>query len=257
MIKKSSGSAIGTWQYNLIRKFKFDDEHKTFQFTSGRRGPFGLASYIFELHDRIYYNIRETVNRIAQGGGVSPRHVANGAGSGSVDSSSASIERVSSRELLAPPVPPHSKGSKSYHDLHVFMSLSKRSASIPDLCSRSQQRCLNNSIKSSLNSNGSYSSQGETSLSSSFSSSGQNEENEYSEVSSDYQIPKSAAMDDYQVPRHFDDPMQDYQVPRPADETYMVPRPPVWSRGYQQMGRKKIEHYYEDPDLLPCEPLQF
>ena len=42
-----NGGAVGSWPYNVIRDFSCQDGN--FSFTSGRRGPFGIEAYQFEL----------------------------------------------------------------------------------------------------------------------------------------------------------------------------------------------------------------
>lgn len=279
VIKKSNGSVIGTWLYRLIREFRFDDENKTFQFTSGRRGPFGLANYMFDLHDRIYDSIRETVNRIARGGGelesvadggggmhasgVRYLHADSGVGGGGVDGSGGGMpngldsivsgECIGSGESNAPPVPPHGRWSKFSNGHHVEMSHTRhRSVSIPDLRKRLPPARLNSSRKCSLSETSSICSQRDRSISSSSSISEESSESEYSEVCSvDYQIPRNATVCVYDTPRLHTDPVHDYQVPNPIDKTYMVPRRGGWSRVPKPMDKQgKLEHFYEDPDMF-------
>lgn len=285
VIKKSSGSAIGAWRYNLIREFRFDDENKTFRFTSGRRGPFGLANYVFDLHDRIYYSIRETVNRIAQGGGESESTADSG---GSVGRSSngrcdgrgetsggegrrgrlhnelgGTASGLDVGELQPPPVPPHRKesnNSHAYYSLPVVKSLTKqRSASIPDLRDRLPhtkklpRTSSNSSTKCSPTHITTTNSQRDSGISNSSSIDGENSGSEDSEASAIYQTPRNATVCDYQIPRSQDDPMHQYQVPRPIDRTYMVPRPATGRLSVppsREVRLNDIEHSYEDPDIV-------
>ena len=258
VIKKSNGTTIGTWQYQFIREFRFDDEEKTFQFTSGRRGPFGPANYIFDLHDKIYISIRETVNRIARGGETPETadddvsRIRNGGANGSGDlyehagssvgdrssnkrratsnhlDGSVDGEHIGGSEFDAPPVPPH-RGRKVSNGHHVVTSITKqRSASIPDLRYRSPHGSLNSSIKSNIVHASNTYSQRDRSISCSSSVSKESSEREYTEVCSDYQKPSATVSDylapnddlmhDYQIPELHDDSMHDYQTPRLHDD---------------------------------------
>ena len=276
VIKNSNGAALGVWPYCVIREFKFDDVEKTFVFTSGRRGPFGVENYSFDLHDRIYYSIRETVNRIAKGGegpDISPhrsscrnppkksegsalRHVGGGSvGTGvsrmrdrpvhSGEVSNDQYVRVLSRDYneLPPPVPPHANNKRRVsHAVPLMHSSAQRSSSIPDLRDKVFRTDSTNSEKSSpirvKNFRGSV-------ASSSSSTGGDTSMCDSDDSSSfDYQVPTNPNTSDYQVPRSQDDARNDYQIPRPVEQTYMAPR------NVSEDRVKDIEHSYEDPDLM-------
>lgn len=241
-IKKSNGKEIGSWQYIFIREFRFDDEKSQFLFKSGRRGPFGVADYLFKLHSRTYYDLRETVNRIAEGrSGSNP----------------------SKAESYKPPVPPHSSRSTptknqdgsdySYDDLPAVRSIGHhRSASNPDL---SRDPAFGRLLRKE---------HGSTRSSPSQSSSPQSSCKKTDQESKDYQIPKPATENIYSMPRPQSDPRNDYQIPTPLEETYKVPRPLNVLKSHAQSDstlllrrtgkisekiiERSLEHSYEDVD---------
>lgn len=210
-IKGSNGRKIGSWPYAFIREFRFDDERFQFSFKSGRRGPFGVADYLFKLHDRTFYGLRETVNRIAEGKSGSP----------------------SKPQDLKPPVPPHasSRGRSptrnrdsteiTYDDLPTIRSVGHhRSASNPDL---TRDFVLEKFTRKEGG--------GSTRVSPSHHSSSLTpppkpvKKLSLQCSTSDYHVPKPAIESIYNTPRPMSDPRNDYQIPKPMDETYMVPRP--------------------------------
>jgi len=278
VVKNSNGGVIGSWPYNVIREFKFEDLDKNFMFTSGRRGPFGVATYLFDLHDRIYYSIRETVNCIAKGGNVtdhahhrsscrSPQSRMEGApmhhvSGGSWGSGAPRITRernyhggstvgndqyvaVTARDdsSVPPPIPPHAshrkKLEKSPSAARCIMN--RRSTSIPDLHEKVSRADSTNSAKVSPVRMSNF----RGSLASSSSSNG----GDMSVCDSDdsvgldfHQSPQPEA--DYQIPRSEDDSRNDYDVPRPVEQTYMAPRK-VYNKEIHN-----LEHSYEDPDMM-------
>lgn len=243
-IKKSNGKEIGSWQYIFIREFRFDDEKSQFMFKSGRRGPFGVTDYLFKLHNRTYYDLRETVNRIAEGrSGSNP----------------------SKAESYKPPVPPHASRSSTptrnhngsdytYDDLPTVRSIGHhRSASNPDLSSDPVFGHLLRKEHGSTRSSPSKPSSPQSSCKNAATQ----------DQSTDYQVPKPATDNIYSIPRPQSDPRNDYQIPIPLEDTYMVPRPhnmkahthsdsSLLLRRTGIMSEKIIErsfeHSYEDPD---------
>lgn len=223
---KSSGKEIGVWTYSCIREFRFDDEKFQFSFKSGRRGPFGVANYLFKLHSRTYYNLRETVNRIADGkAGVSGADV-----------------KGDNSEATPPPVPRHAPGRArkqgtheiTYDDLPTVRSVGpQRSSSIPNLSetihgSHVFERKDHSSTRSNpLKSNSSHSSlrssedkdQTDSKLARMKDSPLLNRKD-----SETYQIPRPATETIYSMPRPASDPRNDYFIPKPTDKTYMSPQ---------------------------------
>ena len=240
-VKKSNDKEVGKWPYIFIREFRFEDEKLQFMFKSGRRGPFGVAEYQFKLHNRTYYDLRETVNRIAEGR------------SGSATSKAS--------EDYKPPVPSHGRkvstpaiGERdTYDDLPMIKSLGHhRSASNPDLT-----RDINFSRLLRKE-------HGSTRSSPTHHGSPQASRHTASPEANDYQTPKPAIDIDYAMPRPLDDPRNDYQIPKPLEETYKVPRPVMKSypvsdtelflrnagKISERIIEKSLEHSYEDIDNL-------
>ena len=278
IIKRSNGTGkeIGRWPYAFIRKFRFDDERSQFSFTSGRRGVFGLADYLFRLHNRTYFNLRDTVNTIANG--------RSGCGGDQAPPPTTS-------QSPPPPVPPHSKNS-SFHkkqdanrsEENAYLGLPavrsvrpQRSTSFPDLTEallkaeltpyRSSLGGSTKSVASEPTPSKSTSSSTKSTKSQRSSTSSPSEPNSpllSTKVSSrDYQIPRPVTENIYNVPRPSHDSRNDYSVPRPVEETYMVPRPGIRRSGASDSvlplltGRRKmslpaahLEHRYEDPDNM-------
>ena len=240
VIKGSNGKEMGSWPYVYIREFRFDDEKFQFSFKSGRRGPFGVADYLFKLHNRTYYNLRETVNRIAEG----------------------KSGNVATGDHYKPPVPPHASNSKSgrhqkqeaqeytYDDLPTIRSVGHhRSASNPDL---SKDFPIGHFLRKECGSTRSNPSD-------------PNSPGQTKKVSADtvdYQVPKPVTEAIYNIPRHMSDPRNDYHIPKPLEDTYKVPRaimPHPMARSRQIVSDSTIlletpeksilEHNYEDPDV--------
>ena len=57
-----NGRAIGSWPYNAIRDFSCRDG--SFSFTSGRRGPFGIGTYRFQLTPTVLTKLTSAVTLI-------------------------------------------------------------------------------------------------------------------------------------------------------------------------------------------------
>jgi hypothetical protein len=241
IVKRSNGKEVGSWPYVIIREFRFDDEKLQFLFKSGRRGPFGVADYLFKLHNRTFYGLKETINRIA----------ADRSGN--------------SQEDYRPPVPPHAHDRKlstgsnvTYDDLPTVRSLGHhRSASNPDLTRDVNFSRLLRKEHGSTRSSPSHPLPRSSPRPNSPHSSPKS-------TTPDYQVPKPAT-DVYNVPRMTNDPRNDYQIPRPMDETYMVPRPQPghpYSESELHLRRngkvsdriiersREFEHSYEDMDKL-------
>ena len=275
VVKKSNGVALGSWAYSVIREFKFDDMEKNFLFTSGRRGPFGVENYNFDLHDRIYYSIRETVNYIARGGTPdnsphrssvrNPSRLMEGlqhVGGGSLGTGVSRMKEQHHQNRVdhdnecyvpsiarngtqtPPPVPAHANGHQRRvsHGVSPVVKLisQNRSSSIPDLRENVTRTNSTNSALAAPIHTINFRSSG----TSSSSSTGGDTSVCDSDDSLGFETnPHNTG--DYQVPRNADDDRNDYQVPRPVDETYMVPR-----KAPESGGKKNLEHSYEDPDIM-------
>ena len=205
IIKQLNRSLIGNWPYGVIRKFRFDDDKKQFSFESGRRGPFGVAEYLFKLNSRTYFYLRETVNRIAEGrSGTQP------------------VADLKDK----PPVPPHGRNSdyKRRHksqdhlqEIPVIRSLrNQRSTSYPDLSDNLSEKYTPRSNSGSIRSTRSNESRRDS-------------DGTLPSMNQDYQVPRAATENIYCTPRLRNDPRNDYQIPRPMEKTYMVPTPYVES----------------------------
>ena len=57
-----NGGAVGSWPYNVIRDFSCRDGN--FSFTSGRRGPFGIGTYQFQLTPPVLAKLTSAVTMI-------------------------------------------------------------------------------------------------------------------------------------------------------------------------------------------------
>ncbi len=62
-VKRPNGNMVASWPYNCIRQFRAEDETGTFSFLSGRRGPFGVAEYIFELQEPILTSMQDALTQ--------------------------------------------------------------------------------------------------------------------------------------------------------------------------------------------------
>ena len=62
-VKDLEGVNIATWPYNCIRQFRAEEETSVFSFISGRRGPYGVAEYIFELSDHILADLQDALSQ--------------------------------------------------------------------------------------------------------------------------------------------------------------------------------------------------
>jgi len=60
IVHQSQGEELATWLYNTIRQFNTVDS--TFSFTSGRRGPFGVGDYSFELPQKKVSEIQKKIS---------------------------------------------------------------------------------------------------------------------------------------------------------------------------------------------------
>lgn len=62
-VKDPDGVNIATWPYNCIRQFRAEEETSVFSFISGRRGPYGVAEYIFELPEHILDDLQDALSQ--------------------------------------------------------------------------------------------------------------------------------------------------------------------------------------------------
>lgn len=56
----NAGREIGAWPYNCIRQFR--EEKDVFAFTSGRRGPYGVNEYLFQMSPRSLPKLKQTIS---------------------------------------------------------------------------------------------------------------------------------------------------------------------------------------------------
>ena len=72
---KHAKDAAASWPYNCIRQFRADEETRQFSFFSGRRGPYGVAEYKFDMTEQQLLALQEALTQFtgAQfGGGLTP-----------------------------------------------------------------------------------------------------------------------------------------------------------------------------------------
>jgi len=60
IVHRAQGEELATWLYNTIRQFNAVDD--VFSFTSGRRGPFGVGDYSFELPQKKVAEIQSKIS---------------------------------------------------------------------------------------------------------------------------------------------------------------------------------------------------
>ena len=60
IVSRSNGDELATWLFNCIRQFNAVDCY--FSFTSGRRGPFGVGEYCFELPQKKVVEIQKKIS---------------------------------------------------------------------------------------------------------------------------------------------------------------------------------------------------
>ena len=60
IVSQNSGDELATWVFNCIRQFNAVDCY--FSFTSGRRGPFGVGEYCFELPQKKVAEIQKKIS---------------------------------------------------------------------------------------------------------------------------------------------------------------------------------------------------
>ncbi len=271
-IVKPNGTEIGTWLNKHIRQFRLLDDRSQFSFESGRRGKFGEAEYNFKLSSRIYYSLRETVNRMADGRSITAAESCDG---------DVSIDCGESNQEYKPPVPAHRRRASQHQtveehrydvaqaSLPILRTVrEQRSTSFPDLSDILPGRLTKRTSSGSTKSNPlSHGTSHDPLLSNKVPDdvSGNYQVPRPASVSpeanaqqSDYQVPNSRPArqeSDYQVPRLENDPRNVYQVPKSPDRTYMMPRP----AGRQEEKRVRVprkltetfkQHCYEDPDKL-------
>lgn len=62
-VKKLDGTEVATWPYNCIRQFGAEEELRQFTFISGRRGPFGVSEYAFELSEQTLKRLQDALTQ--------------------------------------------------------------------------------------------------------------------------------------------------------------------------------------------------
>lgn len=62
-MKKLDGTEVATWPYNCIRQFGAEEELRQFTFISGRRGPFGVSEYAFELSEQTLMKLQDALTQ--------------------------------------------------------------------------------------------------------------------------------------------------------------------------------------------------
>ena len=62
-IKYMHGEEIASWPYNVIRQFRTDEDTRQFSFFSGRRGPFGVAEYKFDMTESMLQDLQDALTQ--------------------------------------------------------------------------------------------------------------------------------------------------------------------------------------------------
>ena len=62
-VKQSNGMEVAKWPYNCIRQFRAEEESGKFSFVSGRRGPYGVAEYNFNLSDSMLLQLQSALTQ--------------------------------------------------------------------------------------------------------------------------------------------------------------------------------------------------
>ena len=52
-----------SWPYNCIRQFRADEDTRQFSFFSGRRGPYGVAEYKFDMTERMLLEMQDALTQ--------------------------------------------------------------------------------------------------------------------------------------------------------------------------------------------------
>ena len=70
-VKFVQTNVTSSWPYNCIRQFRADEDTKQFSFFSGRRGPFGVAEYKFDMTEKMLLALQDALTQFtgAQFGG--------------------------------------------------------------------------------------------------------------------------------------------------------------------------------------------
>lgn len=90
-VKNTRGVDIATWPYNCIRQFRAEDETGKFSFVSGRRGPYGVAEYVFELRNHVLSELQDALSQFT-GAQFNIRPPSNSSGNWSTRTDSLSSE---------------------------------------------------------------------------------------------------------------------------------------------------------------------
>lgn len=62
-VKYTHGNDIASWPYNCIRQFRADEETRQFSFFSGRRGPYGVAEYKFDMTEEMLLSLQDALTQ--------------------------------------------------------------------------------------------------------------------------------------------------------------------------------------------------
>lgn len=62
-VKYMTGEEIASWPYNCIRQFRADEDTGQFSFYSGRRGPYGVAEYKFDMSEPILMELQDALTQ--------------------------------------------------------------------------------------------------------------------------------------------------------------------------------------------------
>ena len=62
-VKFTQTNDMASWPYNCIRQFRADEDTKQFSFFSGRRGPYGVAEYKFDMTEKMLLALQDALTQ--------------------------------------------------------------------------------------------------------------------------------------------------------------------------------------------------
>ena len=108
-----------SWPYNCIRQFRTDEETRQFSFFSGRRGPYGVAEYKFDMTEQMLLALQDALTQFtgAQFGQNANPGISSGNGMVTV-SGGAEFTPDSTRSPKRDPLPQIPGTPPSVHETH-------------------------------------------------------------------------------------------------------------------------------------------
>ena len=62
-VKFTHANESASWPYNCIRQFRADEDTQQFSFFSGRRGPYGVAEYKFDMTEQMLLALQDALTQ--------------------------------------------------------------------------------------------------------------------------------------------------------------------------------------------------